>query len=100
MVEFVLAVVGEEKLQSLADEGIVDGLAAQSALDEDRRPIADIARDHVVGQFRALDVTQGGVDGMHQVEARVDQRAVEIKDDEFYGVRIKRTADTNHESSE
>jgi hypothetical protein len=45
-------------------------------------------------------VAQGSVDGVNQIETRVDQGAIQIEDDQFYGVRIKGTVDANHQFSE
>ena len=56
VVEFVFAVVGEKKLQSLANDCFVDGIASESALDQDGGAVADIAGDYVVGEGGASDV--------------------------------------------
>ena len=96
VVEFVFAVVGEKKLQSLANGGFVDGVAAESALDEDWGAVADVAGDDVVGEGGASDVAKGGVDGMHEVEARVDQGAIEVKDDKLDGAGIECSAGLDH----
>jgi hypothetical protein len=71
----------------------------QSALNQDRRSIANITGDYIVGELWAMNVAESGIDRMRQIEARVDQRAVKIKDDEFYRVRIKHPANPNHETS-
>jgi len=96
VVEFVFAVVGEKKLQSLAKGCFVDGIAAESALDQDWCAVADIAGDDVVGEGGTSDVAEGGVDGMHEIEARVDQGAIEVKDDKLDGVGIECSAGLDH----
>ncbi len=96
VVEFVFAVVGEKKLQSLAKGCFVDGIAAESALDEDWCAVADIAGDDVVGEGGTSDVAEGGVDGMHEIEARVDQGAIEVKDDKLDGGGIECSAGLDH----
>jgi hypothetical protein len=67
-----------------------------SPLDQYRRPVANIAGDNVFGKFRAPDMAQRGIDGMHQVQARVDECAVEIEDDQLNFVGIKRAMSANH----
>ena len=96
VIEFVLPVIREEELQALAYKCFVSGLAAERPLDQDRRAIAHVAGDDVVRQLRPLDMAQCGVDRMHQIEARVNQRAVQVEDHESDGVRVKSAARTNH----
>jgi hypothetical protein len=73
MVQLVFAIVGEKKLQPLSRQRLIRGLAAQRALNQDRRAVADVAGDDIIGEFGPADVAKRGVDGVHQVEARIDQ---------------------------
>ena len=90
VVKLVFAVVGEEKLQALAHNCVLNGLAAQCPLNQNRCAVAHVTGDHVVGQAGSSDMAKSRVDGVHQVEARVNERAVEIKDYELDGARARR----------
>ncbi len=100
VVELVLAIVSKEKLQALADQRFIDGFAAQRSLNQDGSAVAHIAGNHVVRQLGPPDMAERGVDGMHQVESRIDQRAVEIEDYQLDGLRIEGAAGLNHALSE
>ena len=89
VIELVLAIIREKKFQPLADQCFIDRLSAQRPLNQDWRAIAHVARDHLIGQLRPPDMAQGSIDGMHQVQAGVNQRAVQVKDHQLDGVRIK-----------
>src|SRR5579862_4363471 len=101
VIEFVFAIVGKKEFQALANDGFVDGIGfiAQRALNQNGSAVAYITGDNVIGQLGTSDMAQGGVDRVHQVEARIDQGAVEIENDKLDGVGIKTALLTNHASS-
>ena len=53
---------------------------AEHAAHEQRGASSDVFADFVVGDARAAHVFERGVDGQHQVELGVDERAVEVED--------------------
>ena len=79
MIQLVRTVISEEILQGLFHEGFVFGIA-QGAPHQHRRPVAHIGGNHFVWQFRTLEMPQHGIDRVHQVKPGVNQRAVQIKD--------------------
>ena len=76
----MFAVVSQKVFQARAHQLLVAGLVAQGAADQRRRSIPDVAGNHIVGQFGTLHMAQRGIDRVHQVETRVDQRTVKIED--------------------
>jgi hypothetical protein len=70
----VVGVVGVEGVEVV---GVAEGAA-----DEHGGAVADVAGDEGVGQGRLADVGEGGVDGVAEVEGGVDERAVEIEDEQ------------------
>ena len=96
VIKFVFTVVRQEKLQALPHERIVDRLAAERALNQNWSAITHIAGNHVIGQRRPSDVAQRGVHGVHQIEARINQRAIEIEDHQLDRVRVKGAAGLDH----
>jgi hypothetical protein len=55
---------------------------AEGPADEERGSVADVAGDDGLGELRLAEVGAGGVDGVAEVDAGVDERAVEIEDEE------------------
>jgi len=96
MVQLVFTVVREKKLQPSSRQRLIRGLVPQRTLNQDRRTVADVARDQLIRQLGPADVAKRGVDGVHQVEARIDQSAVEIEDDELDGMRIEDAVSLDH----
>ncbi len=77
-------VVREKKLQrSLAFR--FRGVVAQSAADQLRRAVADVAGDSVFVQLLAAHFREHGVDGADQVELGIDERAVQIENQRAHG---------------
>ena len=99
VVELVLAIVRQKKLQTLAHDGLVDHLSAQRALDQNRRAIAHVAGDNVVGQLGPPDMAQRGIHRVHQIEPRIDQRAIEIENHQLDRARIEGAAGMDHDLS-
>ena len=89
-------IVREEKLQALAHQRIIHRLAAQGSLNQNRSAVAHVAGDYAIGQIRSPDVAQRGVHGVHQIEARIDQRTVKIEDHELDRMWVKRAARPDH----
>ena len=84
VVEFVDAVVVKEECQGFGYIFLVVNVAlgvAEGAADEERGSVADVAGDDGFGEFRFAEAVKGGVDGVAEVDAGVDERAVEVKDE-------------------
>ena len=99
VIQFVFAIVRQKKLQTLAHDGLLNRLAAERALNQNRRAIAHITGNHIIGQLRTPDVAQRRVHRVHQIEARINQRAVEIEDHQLNRVRVEGAAGLNHAHS-
>ena len=85
-VELVGAVEVEEEGKSLIEKGFFDGVwVAQGSADEHRGSVADVGGDDGVGERGAVEVGEGGVDGVAEVLAGVDEGSVEIEDEEAGG---------------
>ncbi len=85
VVEFVDAVVVEEECEGFGYIFFVVDVAfgvAEGAADEERGSVADVAGDDGFGEFGFAEVREGGVDGVAEIDAGVDESAVEIKDEE------------------
>src|SRR5208283_5522750 len=95
MVEFVETVVAEKIFQSPLQQRFVVGVS-EGAPHQRRSAISDIARHHVAIQFGAADMTQHCVHGMNQIEAGVDQSAVEIEYQQANAMWIELAEEVNH----
>ena len=95
VVQLVLAVVGQKKFQRLLHEASScwDRPEPAGPAWERRRPRK---KRSLFRQFRPPEVPQHGVDGVHQIEARIDQRAIEIKDDELDVPGIELSVKADH----
>jgi carbonic anhydrase len=85
VVELVDAVVVEEKCERFGYILLVGGVAfgvPDGAADQHGGPVADVARDDGFGEGGLAEMGEGGVDGVAEIDARVDEGAVEIEDDE------------------
>src|SRR5215469_17992249 len=82
VVELVLPIVGEKKVDGALHEYFVVG-TAQRAPHQHGGAIPDVGSDHLAGQFRPVQVAQHGVDRVDEVEARVNKGAVEVEDQEL-----------------
>src|SRR5689334_19424939 len=85
VVEFMDAVVVKEECQGFGYIFLVVNVAlgvAEGAADEERGPVADVAGDDGFGEFRFAEVGKGGVDGVAEIDAGVDEGAVEVEDEE------------------
>ena len=51
VVQFVFAVVRQEKLQALAHNRLTDGLSAECALNQNRSAVPHVAGDNVIRQL-------------------------------------------------
>ena len=92
VVQLMDAVVVEEIGEGLGYILFVVGVAfgvAEGAADEKRGAVADVAGDDGFGEFGFAVVGEGGVDGVAEIDAGVDEGAVEIEDEEP-GPRDKR----------
>ncbi len=90
VVEFMDAVVIEEKCECFGYILLVSGVAfgiADGAADEHGGPVADVAGDDSFGEGGFAEVGKRGVDGVAEIDAGVDEGAVEIEDDEAGRVR-------------
>ena len=95
VVEFVDAVVGEEVLERFVYQMLVAGIAERPP-DQGGSAVADVGGDAVAGEFGASEVLEHGVDGMDEIEAGVDQGAVEIEDEQLDLVGIEWAVELDH----
>ena len=58
---------------------------AEGSADEEGGSVADVAGDDGFGELGFAEVGEGGVDGVAEVDAGVDEGAVEIEDEEAWG---------------
>jgi hypothetical protein len=58
--------------------------------------ISHVARNNRAGELRAAKMAQGCVYGMNQIQARINQGAIEIKHQQSEALRIKGAQETNH----
>ena len=82
------AVEVEEEGRGLGDVLVVVGVAfgvAEGAADEHGGAVADVAGNDGVGQRGLAEVCERSVDGVAEVDAGVDEGAVEIEDEEARG---------------
>jgi len=70
MVQFVDAVISQEKLQCPLNETLIIRIA-QGAPNQHRGPVPHVAGDNVCRQVRPVIVLQHGVDRVHQVQPGV-----------------------------
>jgi hypothetical protein len=85
VVELVEAVVVEEEGESFGYIFFVVDVAlgvAEGPADEKGSSVADVTGDDGFGEFGLAEVGEGGVDGVTEVGAGVDEGAVEIEDEE------------------
>jgi hypothetical protein len=82
-VKLVGAVVIEEEGDGVVEVGLLDAVGvAEGATDEHGGSVADVAGDDGVGEGGAVKVGQGGVDGVAEVLAGVDEGSIEVEDEE------------------
>lgn len=60
--------------------GVAFGVA-KSAADEEGGSVADVAGNDSFRKFRLAEVREGSVDGVAEIDAGVDESAVEIEDE-------------------
>ena len=90
IVQLVRAIVGEEELEGAAKEFIaVAGVQrieiagiAKRAPNQHRCTITDVAGDQCIGQRWFVDIRERCIHRVAEVERRINERAVEIKDEE------------------
>lgn len=84
-VQFVNSVVVEEICEDFGYIFFVVNVAfgvAEGAADEHGSSVANVTGDDRFGERGSVEMSEGGVDGVAEVDAGVDQRAVKIEDDE------------------
>jgi len=47
-------------------------------------------------KLRPINVAERGVDGMHEVQAGVDQGTVQVEDQQLHRPRVKRMVEADH----
>ena len=92
----MLTVVGQEILQPLADQGLVIGVGTEGAADQSGCAIADVAGNQLVGEFGASQMPERGIDRVNQVKPRVNERAIEIENEQLDGARFELTVEADH----
>src|SRR5271165_3788900 len=98
VIEFVLAIAREEPVEAIFDEMLVRGIS-EGAANEHTGAISDIGRDDFFGQRLPVELSEHDVDGVGEIFLRVDQRAVEVKDDKANGFSRDGIQNVQHESS-
>ena len=79
------AVEIEEEGDGFVDVGFIVEVAfgvSEGSADEHGGAVAEVAGDDVLGELRFVEVGEGGVDGVAEIDSRVDEGAVEVEDDE------------------
>ena len=79
----MIAIILQEELQRFLHLRF-GGLRAQHAADQHRRAVAHVGVDPLVFDRRHAHVAARGIRGMRQVEFRIDQRAVQIEDQQIH----------------
>src|SRR3984957_16454067 len=99
VIEFVLPVVRKKEFQALAHQRLVACLGAECPLNQDGSAITHIAGDDVIRQLRPFNVAQRCVDGVYEVQTRINEGAVQVKDHQLDRVRVKGATGSNHQYS-
>ena len=92
-VEFVDAVEGDEPGERFLNEGFIVRVflfgdqvrVSQRTAHQRGCTVADVGGDGRVFQAWLAEVGKHGVDGVGEIDARVDQGSVEVEDEEFWG---------------
>src|SRR5215471_1366452 len=95
VIELVLAIVRKKVFERLLEKVFVLGVA-ESPPHQHGRTVADVGSHNFSGQLGALEVPQRGVHGMDQVEAGIDQGAVQVKYEELHDPGIESATETRH----
>ena len=81
--------IGDKVVESAGQQRVVECFRVKSSADKCRRDVGHITGDQVLGQLGTFHVPQRGVDRVDQVEAGIDQSAVEVEDDQPERGRIE-----------
>src|SRR5580704_7590643 len=95
MVKFMYPVIGEKILQSVFQKLLVLGIA-QGPSYQYWSAIPDVGRDNFVRQLGTAKMPQHGVDRVHQIEPRVNQSAIQVKDQQLDRTRIELAVEFDH----
>src|SRR5260370_40626936 len=95
VVELMFPIVGKEILQGLFEELLVVRIAERSA-NEHWCAISHIGSHNLAGQFRMLEVAEHGIDRVDQVETRIYQSSIQVKDHQLHRARIKLAMELGH----
>src|SRR5205807_9402295 len=98
VIEFVFAIVEQEKLQRLVHKRFVIRIA-QSAAHQHGGAVADVAGNDFIRKFGLAKIAKHGIDGICQVDAGINQRAVKVKDQQFQPAGGDGTVAVNHSFS-
>src|SRR5262245_11431000 len=82
VIELVLAKTIKKRLNGLKDKLFGLGIAERAAY-QHRSTIADIASNYFRRKLMPSIVAQHGVNGVGEIDSRVDQGSIEIKDQQF-----------------
>ena len=81
MIQLVLAIVRQEVLQRVLHQRLIVRIPQRTA-DQHPCAIADVCRDDLLRQWLPAKLGQHGVDRVRQIEPRIDQRPVQIEDNQ------------------
>jgi hypothetical protein len=96
VIQLVDAVVAQKVFQRLRCELLVGGIAQRSP-HQRRSAIPDVRRNQVSRQLRLIEIAQHGIDRLNQIHPRVDQRSIEIENQQPHLVGIEMAVELNHE---
>ena len=95
MVKFVYSVVGEKIVQCFFQELLVFRIA-EGAPHQHGSAISDVGSDHFTGQLGPPKMPEHGIDGMNQVEPRINQGAVKVEDQQLDRTGIELAVEFDH----
>jgi hypothetical protein len=92
VIELMNSVIVEEKRKCFGYILLIVGVAfgvADGAANKHGDTVSDIAGDHGMRESRFAEVGEGGINGVTEIDTRVDEGAVEIEDEETGGWRVR-----------
>src|SRR5580765_723574 len=98
MVEFVFPIIGKKKLERPLQKHLILRIP-QRPPHQHRRPISDIRGNHISRQLRPSAMPKHGINRMNQVQPRIDEGSVQIKNQEPNRAGIKVPVGADHGSS-
>src|SRR5882724_8800657 len=98
VIEFMLAIVGQKKIDGFGNQAFVVGVAERAA-DEHGSTVPDVGGNHIAGQLAFSVMPQHGIDGVGEVLAGIDECPVKVKNQQFDLLSRDGAVSLNHPSS-